>query len=320
MNGCIKCHGPTDHHGNCPLCDRKTATMLTDKCRKIIDGNNAVFRFAFGMPYLSSPSGVPTHAITGFIRFLWKIEDDFGKENIHVVFDAPDGSSPRREKLSELGFGEYKGERGERDSEIDIQLDIAFGMASDMGFSTYRVDGVEADDVIYTLATDGEPSILFTHDKDLCYAVCDSCLVMKSKSDDSGHRWVAVGEADVEYKFGVKPHQMPQYLALAGDASDNIPGLPGVGPKTAIKWLQKHGTASAALNAKDLPERYKPFISKIDGLVNVCTPKRVHRVVVLQTQPDHEAITQVMINLGMANALAKYRQRTGCHPQFKLPE
>jgi DNA polymerase-1 len=294
--------------------------MLTDKCRKIVDSNNALHRFFHGMPFLSSPDGIPTHALTGFIRFLWKIEDEFGKENIHVVFDAPGGSSPRKDRLAELGFGSYKGERGESDGTLDVQLDVAYGLCTDMGYQSYRVDDVEADDVMYTLATDGEPALLFSHDKDLCYAVSDNCLVIKSKSDDKGHRWVAVGEADVTHKFGVTPSQMPQYLALAGDASDNIPGLPGVGPKTAVKWLAKHGTAAAALAAPDLPDRYREFASKIGGLVDVCTPKRIDKITTLKVDPDHGAVTQVLIALGMANALSKYRQRTGCHPQFKLPD
>lgn len=206
----------------------------------LFDGSAYFFRAFYGLPPLSRADGLPTGAVYGFCQMLWKISRDPDATHRAVVMDA--GRSGR-DKL----YPDYKGQRKERPPELTAQLPYLDRACAAFGLARVSVPGYEADDVIATLAhranAVGLPTVVYSSDKDLMQIVGGSVSMM---DPIKGH---PIGVAEVIAKWGVPPRLIPDLLALTGDVSDNIPGVLGVGPKSAAKLLQAHDSLDAVLTA-----------------------------------------------------------------------
>ncbi len=201
----------------------------------LVDGYSYLYR-AFHVPNLqrlTTSGGQPTGAIYGFINMLRRLQSDHEPDLFAVVLDAPGPTF--RDEL----FAAYKAQRPPMPDELRSQVDPLIEIVRAMGLPLIRQPGVEADDVIGTLvrgaADRGLETLIATSDKDMAQLVSDKVRLVDTLSDR------VLDPAGVREKFGVPPERMIDYLALVGDTSDNIPGVPGVGPKTAAKWLAEFG-------------------------------------------------------------------------------
>ena len=209
---------------------RKPAT----KSLILVDGSSYLFRAFHALPPLTNSRGEPTGAVYGVINMLRKLLKDYPPDYIAVVFDAK-GKTFRDEI-----FEKYKAHRPPMPDELVAQIEPLHTIVKAMGLPCLIIDGVEADDVIGTLATQatlaGLNTVISTGDKDMAQLVDGRVTLINTMSD------VTLDIQGVIEKFGVTPHQIIDYLTLIGDTSDNIPGIPGVGPKTAAKWLNEYDT------------------------------------------------------------------------------
>jgi len=201
----------------------------------LVDGSSYLYRAFFGLPPLTSPTGEPTCAIYGVTNMLKKLMSDFSPEHVAVVFDA--SGKTFRDEI----FEEYKATREPMPDDLRAQVEPLNELVEALGFPLLKVSGVEADDVIGTLAKQGVEAgmhvLISTGDKDMAQLVDgDQVTLINTMSDTKLNR------EGVKEKFDVWPEQIVDYLALVGDSSDNIPGVPGVGPKTAAPLLAHFGT------------------------------------------------------------------------------
>ncbi|WP_456412091.1 DNA polymerase I [Thiolapillus sp.] len=200
----------------------------------LVDGSSYLFRAFHALPPLANSRGEPTGAIVGVVNMLRKLISDYQPKYMAVVFDAP--GKTFRDDL----YADYKANRPPAPEELVAQISMLHDIVEAMGLPLLMVEGVEADDVIGTLtrqaAQQGMTTLVSTGDKDMAQLVDGHVSLI----DTMSNRYM--DEAGVEEKFGVKPEQIIDYLALVGDASDNIPGVPKCGPKTAAKWLAQYGT------------------------------------------------------------------------------
>ena len=200
----------------------------------LVDGTAYLFRSYFSTlsSNLSNESGFPTGAIFGVINSIKHLQRKYPNYKLIMIFDAK-GSNFRHDMYSQ-----YKENRKPADEDLIMQIEPLYKIIRAMGFHFLCIKDVEADDVIATISKLAEErdckAIIASSDKDLYQLVNENInqLDMKGKLYDA---------EKVEEKMGVKPHQIRDLLALTGDSSDNIPGVPGVGPKTASKWLQLYG-------------------------------------------------------------------------------
>ncbi|MCU7842354.1 MAG: DNA polymerase I [Candidatus Thiodiazotropha sp. (ex Monitilora ramsayi)] len=199
----------------------------------LVDGSSYLFRAYHALPDLSNSRGEPTGAIVGVLNMLRRLLNEYEPEHIAVIFDAPGGSF--RNELYEA----YKANRPPMPEDLRIQIAPLHEIIQAMGLPLVMVEGVEADDVIGTLARQakeqGMDTLISTGDKDMAQLVNQHVSLVNTMSE------TFTDQAGVEEKFGVKPSQIIDYLALMGDSVDNIPGVPKCGPKTAAKWLQAYG-------------------------------------------------------------------------------
>ena len=208
----------------------------------LIDGSGYLYRAFHALPPLSNHAGEPTGALFGVFNMLRVTLKD---KPSHVAFVADAPGPTFRDEL----FADYKAQRAPMPDDLRAQVEPMLALVSAMGFPILRVDGVEADDVIGTLAlqaaADGIDVVVSTGDKDLAQLVGPHITLLNtmtnSRLDPSG----------VVQKFGVRPDQIVDYLALVGDSVDNIPGVEKCGPKTAAKWLTEYGTLDAVIANAD---------------------------------------------------------------------
>ena len=200
----------------------------------LVDGSSYLFRAFHALPDLRTLDGFPTGAIRGVIGMLRKLANDFEGSPVAVVFDA--GGRTFRNDL----YAEYKANRPPMADGLRAQIQPIFDIVEAMGMPLVRVEGVEADDVIGTLATEAtrteRPVVVSTGDKDMAQLVSDHVTLVNTMTETTLDR------AGVIEKYGVPPERIIDYLALMGDSVDNIPGVPKVGPKTAVKWLNQFGS------------------------------------------------------------------------------
>jgi DNA polymerase I len=205
----------------------------------LIDGSSYLYRAFHALPPLTNSRGEPTGAVFGVINMLQKFIAERDPALIAVVMDAPGRTF--RDDL----FEQYKAHRPPMPDDLRAQIGPLLEAVEALGLPILRVPGVEADDVIGTLATRavsaGLGCVISTGDKDMAQLVGPSITLVNTMTDSRLDR------DGVKAKFDVWPEQIVDYLALVGDSSDNIPGVPKVGPKTAAKWLAEHGTAEALI-------------------------------------------------------------------------
>jgi len=198
---------------------------MTESRVFILDALNYIFRAYYAVPQdITTPAGVPKNAVLGYTRTLLRVLKEQQPEFMVAAFEGP--RSFRRQL-----YDQYKANRTETPQNLSPQIEYCRRMTEAMGIPTYDADGFEADDVIGTVAmkmwSRGYSTVIISGDKDLSQLVrADVCVY-----DMANDIWL--DESGVRERFGVEPRQIPDLLALNGDAVDNIPGVPGIGPKTA---------------------------------------------------------------------------------------
>ena len=205
----------------------------------LVDGSSYLYRAFHALPNLATSTGQPTGAIHGVVAMLKKLKEESKAELFAVVFD------PRGKTHRDHWFPAYKAQRPSMPDELASQVPLLFQVIEALGLPKVVVDGIEADDVIGTLArqaaTAGYQVVISTGDKDLAQLVNEDIHLVNTMDDSR------LDPAGVLTKFGVAPDRIVDYLTLVGDTVDNIPGVPKVGPKTAVKWLTQYGSLDAII-------------------------------------------------------------------------
>lgn len=209
--------------------------------RYIVDGSGWLYRAFHALPPLTAPDGTPTQAVLGFGNMLRKLLREHAPEHLVIVFDAP--GKTFRHRLHE----DYKAHRPPVPPELKAQFEPIRELVALFGLPLVQIPDVEADDVIAVLAAEaGEnPVRIVSSDKDLAQLVDGRVHLLDVFKDRD------MDASAVQEKFGVPPERVADWLALVGDSSDNVPGIPGVGPKTAAKWLNAYGDLDGVLAAAE---------------------------------------------------------------------
>lgn len=210
---------------------------MADKRLVVIDGYSLLFRAFYGTRFLSTSDGRPTNALFGLVSMLFTLLEREKPDSIVVALDAP-GKTFR-----DAEYAEYKGTRKETPEELKSQLPIARDLLSGLGIPILEVTGYEADDIVGTLAKDaankGYKTIIVTGDTDQLQLVDDDVTVMTTRQGVTDVVYYDPNAVQQRYGFG--PEFIADYKALVGDTSDNIPGVPGIGDKSATKLIQEFG-------------------------------------------------------------------------------
>lgn len=229
----------------------------------LVDGFNLAYRCFHALPELTRADGFPTGALHGWVKSLWKLIDLEKPDSTLVFFDL--GESAERVAL----HAEYKAQRKPMPDPLRQQIEPIKRLTRAMGLAGIEQQGVESDDLLASeavkLAQDGHDVIIVSSDKDFAQIVGDRIKIMlPPPSANPKLGWRLLDAAGVREKFGVPPAQIADYLALVGDTSDNIPGVEGVGPKTAGKWLAECGGSLEGVIARAAelkPERFRPVVA-----------------------------------------------------------
>ena len=219
--------------------------MSTEDPIILVDGSSYLYRAYHALPPLENSKNQPTGAIKGVISMIKKIRIDHPESDLAVVFDAK-GKTFRHDM-----YTEYKANRPPMPEDLVSQIEPIHKIIQLMGIKLIMISGVEADDVIGTLAEQARKkkldTVISTGDKDMTQLVCKNVSVVNTMTGE------LLDESGVKEKFGVPPEHITDYLALIGDKSDNVPGVDKVGPKTAVKWLDEHTSLENVIkNAESL--------------------------------------------------------------------
>ena len=216
---------------------------MSEHTMVLVDGSYYLFRAYHAIRDLTNAEGEPTNAIYGVINMMQKHLTEGGPDYFAIIFDAK-GKTFRNDL-----YADYKANRPPMPDDLVCQIQPLHDLIRAMGVPLLMIDGVEADDVIATLsrqaASKGIKTVVSTGDKDLAQMVNDRIHLINTMSD------VYLDPAGVEEKFGVQPEQIIDYLSLMGDTADNVPGVPKVGPKTAVKWLNQYGSLDEVIAHAD---------------------------------------------------------------------
>jgi len=230
----------------------------------LIDGNALLYRSFYALPPLSTKKGIPTGGVYGFTRILMKLLREENPEYIACAFDK--GKKTFRHKKWE----EYKATRPKTPAELSQQITLIKEVLKGFKIPVFEDEEYEADDILATIAKEGEKAGLevkiFTGDKDIFQVISPSIRIVRFKKGIS--KIEAFDTQKVKEEYGVYPEQIADYLSLAGDVSDNIPGVPGIGPKTAANLIQKFGSTEGILSNIDrlpvkLANKIKENVEKI---------------------------------------------------------
>ena len=225
------------------MCAASKLAAVVPDCLVAVDATYYLFRSFHAIRDLRTRDGQPTNALYGLAGTLVALRERYADAAIACVIDAP-GKNFRHEL-----YPEYKATRKKTDPDLLAQFALAKTMIKALGMALYCIDAVEADDVIATIATGalgaGRKVVVASADKDLMYLAGKGCTVFDPSKNQE------LDAAAVKAKYGVLPEQMNDYLSLVGDTSDNVPGVTGVGPKTAVKWLGEHKSLDAIIASAD---------------------------------------------------------------------
>lgn len=210
----------------------------------LIDGSGYIFRAFYAIQRLSTKDGFPTNALYGFLKMILKTMAEANSSRVAIIFDA--GRKTFRNDL----YPEYKANRSECPPELAEQMPYFRELSRALGLPVLECPGWEADDIIATLTSKLSaaqmPVVIVSGDKDLMQLVTDDVKIWDTMKD------AHYGPAQVREKFGVGPDKVTEVLALTGDSSDNVPGVDGVGPKTATQLIQKYGTVEGIISNLNL--------------------------------------------------------------------
>ena len=215
----------------------------TPKPLVLVDGSSYLYRAFHALPALTNSRGEPTGAVYGVVNMLRKLRDTYRPEYMAVVFDA------KGKTFRDALYADYKANRPPMPAELEAQVEVLQELIRAMGYPVVEIPGVEADDVIGTLARAarerGMEVVVSTGDKDMAQLVTGGVTLVNTMDD------TMLDRAAVQDKFGVPPERIVDFLALTGDKIDNVPGVPGVGPKTAARWIERYGSLDGVLEHAD---------------------------------------------------------------------
>ncbi|HSD52214.1 MAG TPA: 5'-3' exonuclease H3TH domain-containing protein [Candidatus Methylomirabilis sp.] len=206
----------------------------------LVDGSSSLYRAFFALPHLSNSRGIPTNAVLGFTTMLLKLLREEKPDAVAVAFDGP-GPTRRHQE-----FANYKAQRPETPDSMVPQIPYVHRVLEVMHVPILMLAGEEADDILGAVAVraaaEGYAVVLISGDKDLFQVVGDRVVVRDTMKERT---W---GPPEVKERYGIPPERIPDLLALMGDSIDNIPGVPGVGEKTARDLLQRFGSLEGVLD------------------------------------------------------------------------
>jgi len=269
----------------------------------LVDGSSYIYRAYYAIRHLSSPSGFPTNAIYGFIQMLLKLLKDYNPQHVAVVFDA--GRTTFRTEM----YPEYKANRAAMPDDLRVQMEPIREVVRAFNIPTLELQGYEADDIIGALAgrfaAQGGKVVVVTGDKDLMQIVTDHVTLLDTmKGKESGVH-------EVVERFGVGPELVIDILGLAGDSSDNIPGVPGIGEKTAAKLILEFGSLDTLLaranevkgkNGEKLREfREQALLSRRLATIELNVPLEVDLETLTAREPDQEALNAIFKKFGFTS-------------------
>ena len=271
----------------------------------LIDGSSYIYRAYFAIRHLSSPSGHPTNAIYGFIQMLLKLLKDHKPRHVAVVFDA--GRTTFRTEM----YPDYKANRAAMPDDLRMQMEPIREVVRAFNIPALELQGYEADDIIGALAgrfaAQNGKVVVVTGDKDLMQIVTDRVTLLDTmKGKESGI-------ADVIERFGVGPELVIDILGLAGDSSDNIPGVPGIGEKTATRLILEFGSLDRLLehadevkgkNGERLREfREQALLSRRLATIECNVPLEVDMETLTAREPDQEALNLLFKKFGFTSLI-----------------
>jgi len=231
----------------------------------LIDGSAYIFRAYYGLPPMNRPDGIPINAVFGFTNMLVKLIEDYREDKMIVVFDAA------RENFRNAIFKDYKSNRGETPEELIPQFEIIRECVDAFNIPQIEIEGFEADDIIASYCQLAEKqkieTIIVSSDKDLMQLVNKNVTMLDPMKNKS------IGIDQVIEKFGLPPEKVIQIQALTGDKVDNIPGAPGIGPKTALQLIKEFGSVQSLIkNTIKIPQEKRRNIilnNKDDILISL---------------------------------------------------
>lgn len=275
----------------------------------LVDGHGLAFRAFYALPELTAPDGTPTNAVVGFFNMFQKVREDWKPDLCGVIFDAP-GPTFRHE-----AYEEYKAGRKPTPPEFKVQVPLISELLSLMGIPVVMRQGVEADDVLASVACTaaGEQleTLILSSDKDILQILGPGLSVLRPGKGITSFKLMDEGSFVEEYGF--LPSAMTDYLALLGDAADNVPGVPGVGEKTAKALLAEYGSLDAIY---DRLESLKPGLRKkfeenreqayrSRELVTLLCDTRENLGDFLPGEPDREGFLERCRSLGLQKMAGK---------------
>ena len=266
----------------------------------LIDGSSYLYRAFHAMPPLSTSNGLPTGAVKGVVNMLRNLRKENPNSHYLSIFDAK-GKNFRHDI-----YKEYKANRPPMPEDLREQLSPLKEICNAMGMPVIEIPKVEADDVIASLATlgskQGIPIVISSLDKDLMQLVDDPLIKMMNTMNNQIY-----DVSGVQEKFGVHPNQIIDYLAIVGDSSDNIPGVPKVGPKTAVKWLKEFKNLKGIIKNADsltgvVGQNFRDSIPDLDRNIELVTLKRdvdigVSLESLLKAKEDQEELNKLFTSL-----------------------
>jgi len=287
----------------------------------LVDGHYYAYRSFFAIRGLTNSRGEPTNAVFGFVKALRKMLADVKPDAAAVVWDA--GLPERRMEL----LPTYKQQREETPGDLEVQFPVIEEAVTALGLHNVSLVGHEADDLIASYAAAARRAksdvVIATNDKDIWALVGDGVVVYSTNKSDLKNPqdgFVLLGPAEVEAKWGVPPEKIPDVLALTGDAVDNIPGVDGVGPKTAAKLVREHGSAArlaadvSAITNDKLRDKVAAAAGRVrDNLELVRLDNDLPLPVApeeLQIRPDPAAVAELARKCEFRSLLAEYEKVT----------
>ena len=215
----------------------------------LIDGSAYIFRAYYALPPMTRKDGTPVNAVFGFTNMLVKLIEDYQNEKMIVVFDA------KRENFRNKIFNDYKANRGDTPEDLIPQFNLIRKCVDAFNIPRLEIEGYEADDIIATYVRNANnqniDSLIVSSDKDLMQLVSKKVLMLDPMKNK------IIGVEEVIEKFGVEPNKVIYIQALTGDKIDNIPGAPGIGPKTALDLIKKFGDIESLIKNADKIEKEK---------------------------------------------------------------
>lgn len=289
----------------------------------ILDGNALLHRAYHALPPLTSPEGKPTGAVYGFVSMLLRLQTDLTATHFAVAFDRPKPTF--RNKL----YKEYQSQRPELDVELVEQIDTVHEVLSEMNVKTFEMDGFEADDIIGTLVYQFnsknlvtikdpiEQLIIVTGDRDILQLVGEKVLVYMPVKGLSEAK--LYGKQEVIERLGVEPERIPDWKGLCGDASDNYPGVKGIGPKTAsdlvntfltVEQVYKHLDEGVLKVSDGIKEKLRKgrndaLLSKTLATIRTDAPVKIDPELLRVTSFNTEKTRTVLLKLGFPSLVKR---------------